>query len=216
MKLVLIVAIGIIVLLLSNPFKHNDISSGQVAAPEVTIDAKPTEATPTLFGRPPPHFGIPQKHVRVPEKRAHKMVPEPVKPKPKPKPKPVAPATAPPSAPEPEPSPEPEQSQARVAPSGEQSVAAFKSWAASRVGGEQFSCLEPLWEAESGWNHYAQNSSSGAYGIPQALPGEKMASAGSDWSSNGYTQMEWGLGYISERYGSPCGAWSAFQSQGWY
>lgn len=83
-------------------------------------------------------------------------------------------------------------------------------------GDEQFSCLVSLWNRESSWNYQAQNSSSGAYGIPQALPGSKMASAGSDWASNPATQITWGLGYISGRYGSPCGAWAHSQSVGWY
>lgn len=81
---------------------------------------------------------------------------------------------------------------------------------------DQFSCLEPLWEKESGWNVSAANPSSSAYGIPQALPGSKMASAGDDWETNAATQIEWGLGYINDRYGSPCGAWSHSQSIGWY
>jgi hypothetical protein len=80
----------------------------------------------------------------------------------------------------------------------------------------QFACLVALWNRESGWRVNAQNRSSGAYGIPQALPGSKMASAGSDWRTNPATQIKWGLGYIKGRYGTPCGAWSAFQSKGWY
>jgi hypothetical protein len=80
----------------------------------------------------------------------------------------------------------------------------------------EFSCLVSLWNKESGWNVYAQNPSSGAYGIPQALPGNKMASAGGDWSTNPATQISWGLGYISGRYGTPCGAWGHSQSVGWY
>ncbi|GAB3462606.1 hypothetical protein GCM10027570_49210 [Streptomonospora sediminis] len=83
-------------------------------------------------------------------------------------------------------------------------------------GTDEFSCLEPLWEKESGWDPSAENPSSGAYGIPQALPGSKMATAGSDWQSNPATQIEWGLGYIDDRYGSPCAAWSHSQSNGWY
>jgi len=83
-------------------------------------------------------------------------------------------------------------------------------------GDDQFSCLVPLWQAESKWSHTAHNSYSGAHGIPQALPGSKMASAGADWQSNPATQIAWGLGYISGRYGTPCGAWGAFQSKGWY
>ncbi|MDY7088707.1 MAG: lytic transglycosylase domain-containing protein [Actinomycetota bacterium] len=80
----------------------------------------------------------------------------------------------------------------------------------------QFSCLEKLWKKESGWNHKATNKSSGAYGIPQALPGKKMASAGSDWKTNPATQIEWGLGYIEGRYNTPCGAWAHSQDVGWY
>lgn len=83
-------------------------------------------------------------------------------------------------------------------------------------GAEQFSCLDALWERESGWNHRASNPSSGAYGIPQALPGSKMGAFGSDWQTNPVTQIEWGLDYIDGRYGSPCGAWNTFQSEGWY
>jgi hypothetical protein len=81
---------------------------------------------------------------------------------------------------------------------------------------DQFGCLDALWSKESGWNHYASNPSSGAYGIPQALPGSKMASAGSDWQTNPATQIRWGLGYIRGSYGSPCGAWSHSQATGWY
>jgi hypothetical protein len=75
-------------------------------------------------------------------------------------------------------------------------------------GGDQFGCLEELWQRESGWKHTAANPSSGAFGIPQALPASKMASAGADWRTNPVTQIMWGLDYISGRYGSPCGAWS--------
>ncbi len=83
-------------------------------------------------------------------------------------------------------------------------------------GDDQWSCLNNLWQRESGWNPSASNPSSGAYGIPQALPGSKMASAGSDWRTNPATQIKWGLGYIKDRYGSPCGAWAHSQSVGWY
>jgi hypothetical protein len=80
----------------------------------------------------------------------------------------------------------------------------------------QFRCLEQLWARESGWNENSHNSSSGAHGIPQALPGSKMASAGPNWQSNPRTQIKWGLRYIKYRYGSPCGAWGHFQAAGWY
>ncbi len=82
-------------------------------------------------------------------------------------------------------------------------------------GDDQFGCLVDLWNRESGWNVYAQNPS-GAYGIPQALPGDKMATAGADWATNAATQIKWGLGYIAGRYGNPCGAWSHSESAGWY
>ena len=80
----------------------------------------------------------------------------------------------------------------------------------------QFACLDELWSRESGWRVNASNSSSGAYGIPQALPGSKMATAGADWQTNPATQITWGLGYITDRYGSPCEAWAFFQSRNWY
>jgi hypothetical protein len=79
-----------------------------------------------------------------------------------------------------------------------------------------FTCLVQLWNKESGWRSNAANPSSGAYGIPQALPGSKMASAGADWATNPATQITWGLGYIAGRYSTPCGAWSHSQSSGWY
>jgi hypothetical protein len=80
----------------------------------------------------------------------------------------------------------------------------------------QFSCLVSLWNQESGWNVYATNPTSGAYGIPQALPGSKMASAGPDWQTDAATQIRWGLSYIQSLYGSPCGAWAHEEADGWY
>jgi hypothetical protein len=81
---------------------------------------------------------------------------------------------------------------------------------------DQFPCLDKLWTKESHWNTKASNSGSGAYGIPQALPGGKMASEGDDWRTNPATQIKWGLGYIEGRYDTPCKAWSHSQSTGWY
>ena len=78
-----------------------------------------------------------------------------------------------------------------------------------------FSCLNNIYTRESGWRYNAENAS-GAYGIPQALPGDKMASAGSDWMTNPATQIKWGLGYIQSRYGDPCSAWSFWQAHGYY
>jgi hypothetical protein len=80
---------------------------------------------------------------------------------------------------------------------------------------DQFGCLNDIWSRESGWRYNAENAS-GAYGIPQALPGSKMASAGPDWQTDPSTQIKWGLGYIKGRYGTPCAAWAAWQVQGWY
>ena len=81
---------------------------------------------------------------------------------------------------------------------------------------DQFSCLDSLWIRESNWNPLAHNPSSGAHGIPQSLPGSKMASVGADWYDNPVTQIKWGLGYIRDRYGSPCSAWGHSQATGWY
>lgn len=83
-------------------------------------------------------------------------------------------------------------------------------------GDEQFGCLDNLWSKESGWRWNADNPGSDAYGIPQALPGSKMASAGSDWATNPVTQIKWGLSYIENRYGTPCGAWAQSRAANWY
>ncbi|WP_326723463.1 MULTISPECIES: transglycosylase SLT domain-containing protein [unclassified Streptomyces] len=80
----------------------------------------------------------------------------------------------------------------------------------------QFNAFSKIVEHESGWDVNATNSSSGAYGLVQALPGSKMASAGSDWKTNPETQIKWGLNYMNDRYGSPVGAWNFWQANGWY
>ncbi|MEU9985408.1 transglycosylase SLT domain-containing protein [Streptomyces sp. NPDC048045] len=80
----------------------------------------------------------------------------------------------------------------------------------------QFNAFSKIVEHESGWNTSATNSSSGAYGLVQALPGSKMASAGADWKTNPATQIKWGLDYMNSRYGSPVQAWSFWQANGWY
>jgi hypothetical protein len=84
-----------------------------------------------------------------------------------------------------------------------QALAAARGW-----GQQQWVCLDELWQRESNFRPTVANRRSGAYGIPQALPASKMASAGKDWRSNPVTQIQWGLGYISARYGNPCNAWS--------
>ncbi len=97
-----------------------------------------------------------------------------------------------------------------------QTVRAYKAWARRKVGRREFRALNKIWMRESGWNRHARNPSSGAYGIPQALPATKLSSAGADWSWNGYTQMRWGLHYIRARYGSPLRAWHFWHTHHWY
>lgn len=84
--------------------------------------------------------------------------------------------------------------------------------------GQQWECLDQLWLHESGWDNHADNPTSDAYGIPQALPGSKMASEGSDWATNPETQIKWGLNYVSDRYSTPCNAWAQWQRRDphWY
>lgn len=125
-------------------------------------------------------------------------------------------------APEPEPEPVAASALFRAAPAagapdpGSAKATAYDMVLARGWDSSQYDCLVSLWNKESGWNVYAQNPSSGAYGIPQALPGSKMATAGADWATSAATQITWGLGYISGRYGTPCGAWGHSQSVGWY
>ncbi len=88
--------------------------------------------------------------------------------------------------------------------------------AAQIVPAGQLQCFSNIVSRESSWNITATNASSGAYGLVQALPGSKMASAGSDWRTNPATQIKWGLDYMNSRYGSPCGAWAFWQSHHWY
>ncbi|WP_314102784.1 transglycosylase SLT domain-containing protein, partial [uncultured Frigoribacterium sp.] len=95
--------------------------------------------------------------------------------------------------------------------------AAAQQLASSKYGwgSDQYGCLVNLWQKESGWNYKAYNPS-GATGIPQSLPGSKMATAGSDWATNATTQVAWGLDYIKRAYGTPCSAWGHSQSVNWY
>ena len=107
----------------------------------------------------------------------------------------------------------------RVAVSG--TVAEYQAYAKERCyafgwSDSDFNCLVKLWNRESNWRVTAKNSSSGAYGIPQALPASKMASCGSDYLTNYKTQINWGLGYIKARYGTPTAAWNHSQQKGWY
>ena len=127
-----------------------------------------------------------------------------------PKPRPTHAAAAPAPA-----TRQPAPAVAPPTPSGSAQQIAMGMLASYGWSSSQFSCLDPLWQRESGWNVYAGNAD-GAYGIPQALPGSKMATAGPDWQTNAATQIRWGLGYIQSRYGSPCAAWAHSQATGWY
>lgn len=106
--------------------------------------------------------------------------------------------------------------QETVATTNSDTVANARLYARSRLGAYQFSCLDALWSYESHWNPQAQNKMSEAYGIPQALPGSKMNTAGSNWLTSPLTQVKWGLGYISGRFGSACNALAHWNATGWY
>lgn len=120
-----------------------------------------------------------------------------------PQPQPAAQSEQPPETPAPVSQPTAPPAPAPVAPTPTDP----KAYAASVLDATQYGCLISLWNGESGWNVYATNASSGAYGIPQALPGGKMATAGADWQTNGVTQVIWGLSYIASSYGTPCNAY---------
>jgi hypothetical protein len=95
-------------------------------------------------------------------------------------------------------------------------VAEVQAMARKIVGAGQYQCFSNIVTRESGWNYQATNAASGAYGLVQALPGSKMASAGADWRTNPATQIKWGLNYMNSRYDSPCGAWSFWQANHYY
>ena len=95
-------------------------------------------------------------------------------------------------------------------------VAQVQAIARQIVPSGQFQCFSNIVDHESTWNYLAVNASSGAYGLVQALPGNKMASAGADWQTNPATQIKWGLNYMNSRYGSPCDAWAYWQAHGNY
>jgi hypothetical protein len=103
-----------------------------------------------------------------------------------------------------------------ASPAGAQATAHDVAASQYGWGDDQFGCLVSLWQRESGWNFASYNAGSGAGGIPQALPAEKMAIAGADWQTNPATQIAWGLGYIASSYGTPCAAWNHSQSYNWY
>lgn len=95
-------------------------------------------------------------------------------------------------------------------------VAQIQAMARQMVAADQFQCFSNIVDHESSWNYQATNASSGAYGLFQALPAGKYASAGADWRTNPATQIKWGLNYMNDRYHSPCQAWSFWQANHWY
>jgi hypothetical protein len=101
-------------------------------------------------------------------------------------------------------------------PTARENQAYAKQMNAKRGWGGCWGSLLTMWNHESGWNEHASNPYSGAYGIPQALPGSKMSSAGPDWHNNAMTQIAWGLAYVGSRYGDPCRAWGFWQAHHWY
>lgn len=101
-------------------------------------------------------------------------------------------------------------------PSAAQNQAYAKHMNELRGWGRCWGSLLTMWNHESGWNEHASNPGTGAYGIPQALPGSKMSSAGPDWRNNAMTQIAWGLSYVGARYGDPCRAWGFWQAHRWY
>jgi hypothetical protein len=132
-----------------------------------------------------------------------------------------APAPAAAAAPAPAPAPAAEPAPAPAPPVAVDDPAAAQAYAASQLAGygwagDQMQCLNTLWTKESEWKTTATNASSGAYGIVQSLPAEKMASAGGDYLTNFRTQINWGLNYVKERYGSPCGALNFHLANNWY
>ena len=96
------------------------------------------------------------------------------------------------------------------------SVEEVQEMARQIVPADQFQCFSNIVDHESSWNYQADNPTSDAFGLMQALPGSKMSSAGADWATNPATQIKWGLSYMSDRYDSPCGAWNFHQANGWY
>lgn len=133
---------------------------------------------------------------------------------------PPAPQPTPAPQPKPQPTPQPSNPSAGCRlyhPSAAQAQA-YASGAAAQRGwtGQNWTDLVKLWNRESGWSWSAENVSSGAYGIPQALPGSKMATFGANWKDDAAVQIDWGLSYIAQRYGSPSAAWQHSEQTGWY
>lgn len=194
-----LLTLPLVVVVTSQAAGHTSTATqpGPLSFQPVSIPA-PTRPAPSISIPP----AIPEGNVE-PVERGKPSVPpiagqahSVAKPKPRPRPKPVV------------------RTVARSA--GLPSVADARNYARSRLSATEWSCLDALWTRESSWNPHATNPSTGAYGIPQALPGSKMGSVASDWRDNPVTQVRWGLGYIASAYGTACSAWSHSQRYGWY
>jgi hypothetical protein len=122
-----------------------------------------------------------------------------------PTPGPATPTPVPTAKPTPKPTPVPYRD----------TVWNARTYVKNRIGAKGYDCINAVWTRESNWNPFAGNPS-GAYGIPQAFPGSKMATFGSNWRTSPLTQVKWGLWYVTNRYGSACGAWAFWQANGWY
>ncbi|CAN7557362.1 hypothetical protein LJR013_003996 [Pseudarthrobacter oxydans] len=192
---------------------------GVGAAGQATDTAVQVAATQTQAAEAQSKLSIEKSEVQAnpapaPAAEPINVVPQAAEPAPAPAPEP-APAPAPAPEPAPAPAPEPAPVVAVNDPAGAQAYAAGQlasyGWAA-----DQMQCLQTLWTKESDWTTTATNPSSGAYGIVQSLPAEKMASAGADYLTNYRTQINWGLNYIQERYQSPCGALNFHYANNWY
>lgn len=196
---------------------------GVGAAGQATDTAVQVAATETQAAEAQSKLSIEKSEIQAnpapaPAAEPINVVPQAAEPAPAPAPAPEpapAPAPEPEPAPAPAPAPEPAPVVAVNDPAGAQAYAAGQlasyGWAA-----DQMQCLQTLWTKESDWTTTATNPSSGAYGIVQSLPAEKMASAGADYRTNYRTQINWGLNYIQERYQSPCGALNFHYANNWY
>ncbi|VXC39206.1 conserved hypothetical protein [Arthrobacter sp. 9AX] len=191
---------------------------GVGAAGQATESSIRVAATETQAAEAQSNLSIEKSEIRAnpaaPAPEAIAVAPQAAEPAPAPAAEP-APAPAPEPAPAAAPAPEPAPVVAINDPAGAQAYAAGQlasyGWAP-----DQMQCLVTLWDKESDWTTTATNASSGAYGIVQSLPAEKMASAGADYLTNYRTQINWGLNYIQERYESPCGALNFHLSHNWY
>lgn len=191
-----------------------DSGRATAAAPATPPASQPPQPTPTVYTSPSPTPAPASEPPAAPQPAAMELAAvepaETAPPEPTPPPRPTA-APSPTQRAKASPTPRPTPPAPRPAAPAPAAPGGARAYALAQVGSAQFACLSPLWERESGWNAYAVNSSSGAYGIPQAL-GHGHPYALGDYRA----QIDWGLNYIRNRYGSPCGAWSFWQSHRWY